>query len=101
MLSPDTALAARDAVRAKRVSSVELTRAALARIEKLDPSINAFTSVSADRALEQAKLVDDGKRAAGPLAGVPIAIKDNLCTSVGTTTCSSKMLADFRAPYDA
>src|SRR5205085_10094350 len=52
------------------------------------------------RALEQAKLVDDGKRS-GPLGGVPVAIKDNLCTSFGMTTCSSKMLANFRAPYDA
>src|SRR6185312_8481987 len=53
-----------------------------------------------DVALEQAKAVDEGKRT-GPLAGVPIALKDNLCTSFGTTTCSSKMLENFRAPYDA
>src|SRR5688572_13950379 len=94
---PDTALAARDAVLAKRVSAVELTRDALARIERLDPSLGAFTSTHADRALEQAKLVDDGKRT-GPLAGVTVAVKDNLCTSFGTTTCSSKMLANFRSP---
>jgi aspartyl-tRNA(Asn)/glutamyl-tRNA(Gln) amidotransferase subunit A len=47
-----------------------------------------------------AKLVDEGKRT-GPLAGVPIALKDNLCTTFGVTTCSSKMLANFRSPYDA
>src|SRR5437868_13351813 len=96
----DTLIAARDAVRSKKVSAVELTRAMLSRIEKLDPQIHAFNSVSADIALEQAKAVDAGKRS-GPLAGVPIALKDNLCTTFGTTTCSSKMLENFRAPYDA
>src|SRR3954454_6996996 len=97
---PDTLIAARDAIRSKRMSAVELTRAMLDRIEKLDPQIKAFTSVSADVAMMQAEAVDEGKRT-GALAGVPIAIKDNLCTSFGTTTCSSKMLANFRAPYDA
>jgi aspartyl-tRNA(Asn)/glutamyl-tRNA(Gln) amidotransferase subunit A len=97
---PDTALGARDAVRAKRVSAVDLTRQTLARIERLDPALGAFTSTHPDRALERARLVDDGT-CTGPLAGVTIAVKDNLCTSFGTTTCSSKMLANFRAPYDA
>src|SRR4051812_14496227 len=87
----DTLIAARDAVAARRVSSVELTRHVLDRIERLDPRIFAFNSVYADRALERAKAVDAGG-AAGPLAGVPVAIKDNLCTTFGTTTCSSKML---------
>jgi aspartyl-tRNA(Asn)/glutamyl-tRNA(Gln) amidotransferase subunit A len=97
---PDTLIAARDAVRTKRCSSVELTRAVLQRIERHDPAVLAFNSVAADRALEQAREVDDGRRG-GVLAGVPVALKDNLCTSFGTTTCSSKMLEDFRAPYDA
>src|SRR5213082_1763317 len=96
----DTLIAARDAVRSKKVSAVELTRALLSRIEKLDGQVHAYNSVSADVALAQAKAVDDGKRT-GPLAGVPIALKDNLCTTFGVTTCSSKMLANFRAPYDA
>ncbi|HEX4053896.1 MAG TPA: Asp-tRNA(Asn)/Glu-tRNA(Gln) amidotransferase subunit GatA [Tepidisphaeraceae bacterium] len=100
MLAYDTLLAARDAVRAKKISSVELTRQALSRIDRLEPQILAFNSVDPDRALEQAKAVDDGNRT-GPLAGVPVALKDNLCTSYGTTTCSSRMLANFRAPYDA
>jgi aspartyl-tRNA(Asn)/glutamyl-tRNA(Gln) amidotransferase subunit A len=100
MLAYDTLLAARDAVRSKKISSVDLTRQALDRIEKLDPQILAFNSVYPERALEQAKAVDDGKRT-GPLAGVPIALKDNLCTSYGTTTCGSRMLEDFHAPYDA
>src|SRR3954454_22475943 len=97
---PDTLIAARDAIRSKSISSTELVRQSLARIEQLDPQIQAFNSVHADRALEQAKAVDNGQRT-GELAGVPIAIKDNLCTSWGTTTCSSRMLANFRSPYDA
>ncbi len=100
MLSFDTLLAARDAIVAKDISSSELTRQALARIEKVDRQIQAFNSTDAARALETAKDVDEG-RVTGPLAGVPIAIKDNLCTSHGTTTCSSRMLENFRAPYDA
>ena len=100
MLDYDTLLAARDAIRAKKISSVELTRQALDRIEKLEPRILAFNSTYPERALQQAEDVDAGKRT-GPLAGVPIALKDNLCTSYGTTTCSSKMLENFKAPYDA
>src|SRR5437016_740456 len=96
----DTLIAARDAVRSKTISALELTRAMLARIEKLDGQILAYNSVAADHAIEQAQAVDQGKRS-GPLAGVPIALKDNLCTTFGTTTCSSKMLENFRSPYDA
>ena len=99
-LPHDTLLAARDAVRTKKVSAVELTRAALDRISKHDGRIRAFNSVDADRALERANAVDNGQ-ISGELAGVPIALKDNLCTSWGTTTCSSKMLENFRSPYDA
>ena len=87
-------------MRTRKISSVELTTQALARMEALEPTIQAFNSTYAERALEQARGVDEGRRS-GPLAGVPIALKDNLCTSHGTTTCSSKMLANFRAPYDA
>src|SRR5829696_914702 len=100
MIKPDTLIAARDAVRAKEISSVELTRQALDRIAALEPRIGAFVSVEADRALERARAVDAGE-VRGELAGVPVAIKDNLCTSWGRTTCSSRMLENFRAPYDA
>src|SRR5207237_1254970 len=76
------------------------TRQALARIDAVESRIAAFNSIFADRALATAKQVDEGARR-GPLAGVPIAIKDNLCTTFGTTTCASRMLEHFRAPYDA
>lgn len=97
---PDTLTAAVDAIRTKKISSVELTRHYLDRIGKLNPTLNAYNSVWEEQSLQQASDADAGKRT-GALAGVPIAVKDNLCTSVGTTTCSSKMLANFRAPYDA
>ena len=100
MLSFDTLLSARDAIAARKISAVELTKQAIARIEKIEPQILAFNSTYPDVAMQQARDVDSGKRS-GPLAGVPIALKDNLCTTFGTTTCSSKMLENFRAPYDA
>jgi len=97
---PDTLLQARDAVRDRRVSAVELTRRALETVDRVDKQIKAFVSVFSDRALEQAKAVDEGRRS-GPLAGIPVAIKDNLCTTFGRTTCSSRMLENFHSPYDA
>jgi aspartyl-tRNA(Asn)/glutamyl-tRNA(Gln) amidotransferase subunit A len=97
---PDTLLEARDAVRDKRVSSVELTRRALERIDRFDKRLNAFVSTFPDRALDQARAADEGRRP-GPLAGVPVAIKDNLCTTFGRTTCASRMLENFHSPYDA
>jgi aspartyl-tRNA(Asn)/glutamyl-tRNA(Gln) amidotransferase subunit A len=100
MLAFDTLISARDAIRSKKISSRELTRQAIDRIHRLDKNIEAFNTVYPERALERAQAVDAGK-VTGELAGVPIAIKDNLCTSYGTTTCSSKMLENFRAPYDA
>ena len=100
MLSFDTIATARNAVRAKDIGAAELTRQAIKRIEDLDPQIGAVNSHDAARALERANDVDNG-RVTGPLAGVPIMLKDNMCTSWGTTTCSSKMLKDFHAPYDA
>jgi aspartyl-tRNA(Asn)/glutamyl-tRNA(Gln) amidotransferase subunit A len=100
MLTHDPLLTARDAIRSKAVSSVELAKEALSQIERIDPAVQAFNSVWAERALERARHIDQVGHA-GELAGVPIAIKDNLCTSSGTTTCSSRMLQNFRSPYDA
>ncbi len=100
MLAHDTLLAAREAIRSKKIKSHELVHQALERIQQLDPKIKSCNSVYADRALDRAKQVDAGQ-ISGELAGVPIIVKDNLCTRFGTTTCSSKMLANFRSPYDA
>ena len=99
-----SALELRDAIAAGSVSATEATSAYLAAIEKTEPTISAFNQVLAERATQQAAAVD-AKLAAGeqlgPLAGVPVAVKDNMCTPYGRTTCSSKLLADFHAPYMA
>ncbi len=85
------------------LSSVELTRLFLARIERLEPRLNAFITVCAESALEQAAAADAARArgAAGPLLGVPLAHKDIFCTDGVRTTCASRMLGDFVAPYDA
>ncbi|MBC8393320.1 MAG: Asp-tRNA(Asn)/Glu-tRNA(Gln) amidotransferase GatCAB subunit A, partial [Deltaproteobacteria bacterium] len=73
-------------------------------IAKTEPTIGAYLSLYQDQALEQAKAVDEKiatGQPVGPLAGVPIAIKDNMCTTFGTTTCASKILENFHAPYNA
>jgi aspartyl-tRNA(Asn)/glutamyl-tRNA(Gln) amidotransferase subunit A len=100
MAELDPLITARDAIRAKKISAQEVVSQTLSRIERTEPGIDAFLSVHGERALERAKLVDEGK-ISGPLAGVPIAIKDNLTTTFGTTTCASRMLENFRSPYDA
>jgi len=88
---------------AKQFSSEELTRALLARIQALDPRLNAFITVTEALALEQARAAD-ARRAAGessPLLGAPIAHKDLFCTRGIRTSCGSRMLDNFEAPYDA
>ena len=96
----DTLVTARDALASGKISAVELTRAVLERIAQREASIHAFNEVFEQQALERAGLVDE-KKISGPLAGLPIAIKDNLCTTFGHTTCSSRMLENFQSPYDA
>ena len=99
-----SAVELRDAIAAGRVSAVEAAEAYLAAIDRLEPAVAAFNEVLGDDALRQARAVD-AKRASGealgPLGGVPLAVKDNMCTSQGRTTCSSKILSTFRAPYTA
>ncbi len=89
---------------AKEITSVELTLAYLDRIDAVDDKIKAYITVDHAGALAKAEEVDK-KRAAGealsPLAGIPIGIKDNICTDGLLTTCASKMLGDFIPPYDA
>jgi aspartyl-tRNA(Asn)/glutamyl-tRNA(Gln) amidotransferase subunit A len=99
-----SALQLRDVVAAGAVSAAEAARAYLDAIGALEQKLCAFNEVYADRALAQAEAIDRRRaagQALGPLAGVPVAVKDNICTSFGRTTCSSKILAGFRAPYDA
>lgn len=88
----------------KDISSVELTKAYLEQIEKTDDLIGAFLFLDAGNALRAAEQVDL-KRASGdnisPLAGIPMALKDNLCTVDMPTTCASKMMEHFVSPYDA
>ena len=90
------------ALDARRLSSVELTRACLDRIAGAH-ALNAFITLDPERSLAQARAADErrGRGEAGPLTGVPIAHKDIFCANGWRTTCASKMLATFVAPYDA
>jgi len=85
------------------VSSVELTQACLDRITELDPALNAFITVTPGEALAAAAAADRRRKAGegGALTGVPMAHKDIFCTRGVTTTCASRMLANFVSPYDA
>jgi aspartyl-tRNA(Asn)/glutamyl-tRNA(Gln) amidotransferase subunit A len=87
----------------KQVSSVELTTLFLDRIEKLNPTLNAFVTVDREKALAAARAADRKLGADGmaPLLGVPLAHKDIFCAEGWRTTCGSKMLDNFVAPYDA
>ncbi len=91
------------ALRAKNISSAEITRLFLERINRHDGVLNAFITVSAEQALRRAELADKELRsgAPGPLTGVPIAHKDIFCTRGLKTSCGSRMLDNFIAPYDA
>lgn len=88
---------------AKQISSVELSTLFLDRIQRLNPDINAFVTVDRDKSLAMARAADARIAAgtAGPLTGIPVAQKDIFCAEGWTTTCGSKMLANFVSPYDA
>ena len=103
MSDASTARGARNAFRSRARSAVDLCRDAVARIEAVDPALHAFNTVVADHALSRAQEMDrafDRWRDA-PLAGVPVALKDNLCTRGIRTTASSRMLEHYVPPYDA
>jgi len=99
-----TARTIRDAIRGGTMKSVEAVQAYYERIDRLEPTVGAYLSLCREEAMRQAARVD-AKIAAGQpvgaLAGVPVAIKDNMCSTFGTTTCGSRILENFRAPYDA
>ena len=87
----------------KTISSVEMTQAFLTRIIQYNPTINAFIALNNDKSLAQAKAADAriANGTAEPLTGIPFAQKDIFCAKGWQTTCGSKMLANFIAPYDA
>ncbi|MEG2923961.1 MAG: amidase, partial [Oscillospiraceae bacterium] len=91
-------------LRAKEVSAVEIAESAFAQIAKTENQVDAFLTITKETAMESAKAVD-AKLAKGEeigaLAGIPIAIKDNICTKGVKTTCASKMLENFIPPYNA
>ena len=91
------------ALAAKKISSVELSSLFLDRIERLNPDLNAFVTVDREKSLKMAADADARIAAgtAGALTGIPVAQKDIFCAEGWTTTCGSKMLANFVAPYDA
>jgi aspartyl-tRNA(Asn)/glutamyl-tRNA(Gln) amidotransferase subunit A len=87
----------------KKISSVELTQTFLSRIQQHNPVINAYITIDEEKTLNQAKAADAllASGQAGQLTGIPIAQKDIFCAKGWKTTCGSKMLANFTAPYDA
>ena len=91
-------------IKAKEVTVLEATKAALAAIEERESKYNCYVTVDKEGALKRAeevqKLIDQGELT-GPLAGVPVAIKDNMCTKDMLTTCSSKILSNFKPTYSA
>jgi aspartyl-tRNA(Asn)/glutamyl-tRNA(Gln) amidotransferase subunit A len=102
-LNRSSILEIRDAVRARRLSAVEVTQHFIERINRLDKELNAFITVN-DQATEEARLIDqalDSGKDVGLLAGVPVAVKDLLCTDGLKTTAGSKILHNFIPPYSA
>ncbi|MEO7716951.1 MAG: Asp-tRNA(Asn)/Glu-tRNA(Gln) amidotransferase subunit GatA [Capsulimonas sp.] len=91
-------------IQSKEISAREVTQSVLDRVESVEPRVMSYVTVTRDQALAQADAVD-AKIAAGetvsPAAGIPLALKDNLCTIGVETTCSSKILRGFHPPYDA
>ena len=86
------------------VAAAERARTAIDRIAEVDPGINAFNDVLDESAMRDAERLDEARRRGeplGPLAGAVVAVKDNICTVDGRTTCSSRMLADYRSPFEA
>lgn len=91
-------------IKAQELTSEEVVKSYIEEIEKTESIVNAFLTLTCNEALAKAKEIDEkikNGEALGKLAGIPIAIKDNICTEGLKTTCASKMLEDFVPPYDA
>ena len=103
MNTPATLAETRDAVVSGARSAADVCREALARIDAADPSLHAFHTVTAERALARATEIDTNlaRFRSAPLAGVPVGLKDNICTNGVRTTASSRILETFVPPYDA
>ncbi len=94
----------RDQIAAGKIKAVAAAEAVFEAIEKYEPTIGAYISTFKEQALARAAQVDEkiaGGKPVGKLAGVPVAIKDNMCTAFGATTCASRILENFHAPYNA
>lgn len=100
----ETARSLRARVAARKTTAVEIAKAFLERIRATDPQVKAYLAVTEESALAAARRVDEKVARGEPLgtlAGVPVAIKDNIATKDAPTTCASKILAGYRAPYEA
>ncbi len=99
-MSFDTAHELLEQYRADSLKPTRIVSSLLEKIEQLDPKIHAYVHVAKDRAMAEAKEADQTRKK-GPLAGIPILIKDNICVEEEVTTCASKILEGFRPPYNA
>lgn len=101
------AIQIREQIGSGATTAAEQARACLDRIGELDGDLNAFTQVFAERAMARAEAIDARLKAGetiddiGRLAGVPVAVKDNICTDFGRTTCASRMLEEYASPFSA
>ncbi|MBU0672548.1 MAG: Asp-tRNA(Asn)/Glu-tRNA(Gln) amidotransferase subunit GatA [Candidatus Margulisbacteria bacterium] len=88
----------------KKISALELTEAVISQIDKVESRVQAYVSINKDQAIKQAKAADErikNNSNLTPLTGIPVAIKDNMCTKGMLTTCSSKILNNYIPPYNA